>query len=88
MKYRKKKLSPQYVTILVLDAFGVSDRSGRKLMFLTHTGSVIPPLQLKKVIDQFQNCGCFVLKMVFTDHKESQSDLSVVSGFLIVFNSI
>lgn len=66
----------------VLDAFGVTDRAGRKLIFMTQAGSVIPAPSFPNIVQQYKNCGCFALTMVFTNHKEPQSDLAVVICFL------
>lgn len=68
----------------VLDAFDIKDRAGRKLLFLSQAGSVIPATQLSKVVEQFKGCGCFLLRMVFNDEKEDSSDLSAVSVLQLI----
>lgn len=66
----------------VLDEYEITDRNGRKLNFLTTMGAVIPPSSIFSIIEQYKNCACFALNMVFTDTKEPSSVTAIVSHFL------
>lgn len=68
-----------YLPYLVLDEFKINDRVGRKLVFLTGSGAIVPPHQFIDVVKQFIGCACFSMKMVFTDDKEPSSETALVS---------
>lgn len=73
------------ISYLVLDEFEIVDRKIRILRLLTPAGSVIAPEQLSEVIEQFKNCGCFTMRLVFTDFKEPPTDLAIVCEFNGIF---
>lgn len=68
----------------VLDEFGVADRTGRKLVLLTPAGSMVPPHELKDIVQQFKGCGCWTLKIMFTDSIEQSSALGLVCNFVSI----
>lgn len=51
----------------MLDEFDEKNRANRTLVIQTPSGSTVQPHQLGNVVEQFKGCGCFGLKIMFTD---------------------
>lgn len=63
---------------LVLDEFSEEDRSNRKLVLLTPAGSIVPPHELKNIVNQFKGCCCWTLKLMFMDSAQPSNGLASV----------
>lgn len=72
---------------LVLDEFNEENRSNRKLVLLTPAGSIVPPHDLKNVVNQFKGCGCWALKIMFTDSVQPSSALALVFFSFSILNT-
>lgn len=69
----------------VLDEFDEKNRVNRTLVIQTPSGSVVQPHQLKNIVEQFKGCGCFALRIMYTDlMKPSLSALAQVNIFICV----
>lgn len=69
----------------MLGEFGEVDCTNRKLVLMTPAGSMVPPHELKNIVQQFKGCGCWALKIMFTDSSESLSALALVYDFVCGF---
>lgn len=66
----------------MLDEFGENNRANRKLVLQTPAGSIVPPHQLKNIVQQFKGCGCWTLKLKFEDWIRPASALALVCIFI------
>lgn len=79
------KINYAYEFRAVLDEFGQTNRVNRELVLRTPAGSLVPPHKLKHIVHQFKGCGCWTLKILFTDLIEPSSALAKVFVFFCVF---
>ena len=76
------------VFLSVLDEFNEKDRGNRKLVLLTPAGSIVPPHQMKDIVNQFKGCGCWSLKIMFTDSVQMvASALALVLYTFLAWNA-
>lgn len=71
---------------LVLDEFNEKDRSNRTLVLLTPAGSIVPPHDLKNIVNQFKGCCCWTLKLMLTDSVQPLSGLALVLLLFVNLN--